>query len=407
MDLTEEVTNGIFNFVQGAHNDYQGVLIHSVNGRNRCCIAALIVLMSKFRWGLVKSLEFINAKKPGLEMTASLLKKLLQLEGRLEKDMVRFLSKDWTTLYVQGEQYQEEVIVTNSFKNSQKADAGLSYYPQKRSRRRGYGVRWREQNEIYDLQEIKDNIEGATKQKAVTDSPKPQVTTPTPKKPAKDPNAPTILAPPGTSMTTPTPSVEKSAKTDDLITNVNEDDMRERAEGFQDEDEDAIKPLVLGNDTYAELFENRKAPKDRRPVPSVQDIVAQKANLKTVEDIIASSTKPDLGTKGGFGLSRAREQAQSTLEAKSEAPSQSSAPTSRIHDYSKSKRGAREQSPPPADVDSSGIGYSQSPTRTVKDASEHYGTHHQEAVRGPYMNPTRTSQEQAMRLSLYKDQNKT
>jgi hypothetical protein len=151
MDLTEEVTNGIFNFVQGAHNDYQGVLIHSVNGRNRCCIAALIVLMSRFRWGLVKSLEFINAKKPGLEMTASLLKKLLQFEGRLEKDMIRFLSKDWTTLYVQGEHYQEEVIVTNSFKNSQKADTGLSYYPQKRSRRRGYGVRWREQNEIYDL----------------------------------------------------------------------------------------------------------------------------------------------------------------------------------------------------------------------------------------------------------------
>lgn len=29
-----------------------------------------------------------------------------------------------------------------------------------------------------------------------------------------------------------TPMVEKSAKTDDLITNVNEDDMRERAEGF-------------------------------------------------------------------------------------------------------------------------------------------------------------------------------
>jgi len=181
-------------------------------------------------------------------------------------------------------------------------------------------VRWREQNEIYDLQEIKDNIEGATKQKAVTESPKAKVATPTPKKPAKDPNSPTILAPPGTSMATPT--VEKSAKTDDLITNVNEEDMRERAEGFQDEDEDALKPLVLGgNDTYAELFENRKAPKDRRQLPSMQDIVAQKANLKTVEDIIASSTKPDLGTKGGFGLARAREQAQSTLEAKSEIPS--------------------------------------------------------------------------------------
>ena len=77
MDLNDEVTSAIYNFVTTAHSDHQGVLVHSVNGRNRCCIAALVVLMQRFRWGLVKSLEFMNAKKPGLEMTASLLKKLL------------------------------------------------------------------------------------------------------------------------------------------------------------------------------------------------------------------------------------------------------------------------------------------------------------------------------------------
>lgn len=81
-------------------------------------------------------------------------------------------------------------------------------------------------------------------------------------------NAPTILAPPGTLMTAPI-----AQKTDDLITNINEDDLRERALNFQDEDEDAMKPLVLGTETYADLFENRKAPKDRRPMPSLKDIM--------------------------------------------------------------------------------------------------------------------------------------
>lgn len=128
MDLTEEVTNGIYNFVTNAHNDYQGVLIHSVNGRNRCCIAALIVLMQRFRWGLVKSLEFINAKKPGLEMTASLLKKLLQFESRLEKDHIKVLTKDWSTIYEDGAYYHEETIVTNSFKNSQKAETAVTSF---------------------------------------------------------------------------------------------------------------------------------------------------------------------------------------------------------------------------------------------------------------------------------------
>lgn len=41
----------------------------------------------------------------------------------------------------------------------------LSYFPKKRSRRRGYGVRWKEQNEIFDIQEIKENIEGAIQHK--------------------------------------------------------------------------------------------------------------------------------------------------------------------------------------------------------------------------------------------------
>lgn len=116
--MTEDITNGIYNFVSNAFSDFQGVLIHSVNGRNRCCIAALIVLMQRFRWGLVKSLEFMNAKKPGLEMTASLLKKLLNFEGRLEKDHIKVLTKDWQTTFPDGEHYQDEAIVTNSFKNS-------------------------------------------------------------------------------------------------------------------------------------------------------------------------------------------------------------------------------------------------------------------------------------------------
>ena len=73
-------------FVNQALQNHEGVLIHSVNGKNRCCIAALIIFMSKYRWGLIKTLEFLNSKKPGLEMTATILKKLLLFEKRLEAD---------------------------------------------------------------------------------------------------------------------------------------------------------------------------------------------------------------------------------------------------------------------------------------------------------------------------------
>ena len=86
-DLSVKVTNEILQFVEQGLADFQGVLIHSLNGKNRGVVAALIVFMQRYRWGLIKTLEFLNSKKPGLEMTPSLLKKLLQFEQRLETDM--------------------------------------------------------------------------------------------------------------------------------------------------------------------------------------------------------------------------------------------------------------------------------------------------------------------------------
>jgi hypothetical protein len=75
--------------------------------------------MHRYRWGLIKTLEFLNGKKPGLEMTASLLKKLLQYEQSLEKDNVGFLSKDWDNLYEDGEHFEEELVIVNSYRNTQ------------------------------------------------------------------------------------------------------------------------------------------------------------------------------------------------------------------------------------------------------------------------------------------------
>ena len=74
--------------------------------------------MHRYRWGLIKTLEFLNSKKPGLEMTASLLKKLLSYESTLESDNIGFLSRDWDNLFEHGEYYEEELILVNSYKNS-------------------------------------------------------------------------------------------------------------------------------------------------------------------------------------------------------------------------------------------------------------------------------------------------
>jgi hypothetical protein len=113
--------------------------------------------------------------------------------------------------------------VTNSFKNSQKADSSAagagSFVPKKRSHRKGFGVRWKEQNEIFDIETIKENIEGAMQNK-------------------KDDKG-TVGKKAGNSSTSNVGGAkEAEEKNHDLITNVNEDDLKERAAtAFMDDDE--------------------------------------------------------------------------------------------------------------------------------------------------------------------------
>ncbi len=106
--------------------------------------------MQRFRWGLIKTLEFLNSKKPGLEMTPSLLKKLLQFEQRLETDMTNIpLSKDWNSFYVSGKHYGEELLIANSYSNSMKSELNLLWVPRKPSHRKKNGIRWRDYNDVF------------------------------------------------------------------------------------------------------------------------------------------------------------------------------------------------------------------------------------------------------------------
>jgi hypothetical protein len=142
IEIDKETVDGIYNFVTTAVSEFKGVLIHSVNGKNRCCVAALLVLMQRFRWGLIKTLEFLNHKKPGLEMTATLLKKLLLFETSLEKDRVGFLSKDWYTTYNQGQFFDEEMLIQNSYSNSLKAAESSVFVPTVPSKKKQHTLRW-------------------------------------------------------------------------------------------------------------------------------------------------------------------------------------------------------------------------------------------------------------------------
>lgn len=83
VDIDDGLANDIYNFIENAFSSLEGILIHSYNGKNRCVIAIVIYFMKKYKWSLIKSLEFLNAKKPGLELTATILKKLMDFENKI------------------------------------------------------------------------------------------------------------------------------------------------------------------------------------------------------------------------------------------------------------------------------------------------------------------------------------
>ena len=72
-DDNDQVAVEILNFIEEASNEQYGILVHSIRGQSRACCVVAIYLMMKFNWSLLKSLEFINSRRPNLEIRASFL----------------------------------------------------------------------------------------------------------------------------------------------------------------------------------------------------------------------------------------------------------------------------------------------------------------------------------------------
>ena len=73
-DEEDRVPKEIVRFIDEAiESNGTSVLIHSVRGQNRSSVVALLYFMEKYRWSLMKALEFLNSRRPDLEMRANFL----------------------------------------------------------------------------------------------------------------------------------------------------------------------------------------------------------------------------------------------------------------------------------------------------------------------------------------------
>ena len=79
-------------------------------------------LMRKYRWSLLKTLEFLNSRRPELEIRGTFIQQLQDYEQRLVKQNIGPLSTNWTDLGLTKagppEVQHEELILRNTFVNA-------------------------------------------------------------------------------------------------------------------------------------------------------------------------------------------------------------------------------------------------------------------------------------------------
>ena len=72
-DKEEKIPDEIYRFMAEALDNYESVLIQSVRAMNRACFVVAAFVMRRYKWCLLKTLEFVNSRRQDLEMRQSFL----------------------------------------------------------------------------------------------------------------------------------------------------------------------------------------------------------------------------------------------------------------------------------------------------------------------------------------------
>ena len=76
--------------------------------------------MRKYKWSLLKSLEFLNSRRPDLEIRATFIQQLSSYAARLQNQMGENISSKWDELSNRQPTFAcDELLLRNTFINSQ------------------------------------------------------------------------------------------------------------------------------------------------------------------------------------------------------------------------------------------------------------------------------------------------
>ena len=113
--IQDDTVAKIVNFIDNCQKNGDGLMIYSVKGQNRCCVAIIVYLMKKYFWSLEKSREYLLSKKQDMKLTKNFLDQLLNYENHLNKSLPnRRKSTKWE---IENIKDKDELLMTNTYIN--------------------------------------------------------------------------------------------------------------------------------------------------------------------------------------------------------------------------------------------------------------------------------------------------
>ena len=82
-DSKDEIVEKIMSFIEKSLHEGEGLLVHSFKGQNRACLIALIYLMKKYKWSLLKSMQYLKSKKNDVNIMPNFYAQLEKYQQRL------------------------------------------------------------------------------------------------------------------------------------------------------------------------------------------------------------------------------------------------------------------------------------------------------------------------------------
>ena len=77
-------------------------------------------MMREYRWSLLKTLEFLNSRRPDLEIRATFIKQLSEFESRLRLRGLSFQTSKWDEVSEDNKFLEsDELMLRNTFINAQ------------------------------------------------------------------------------------------------------------------------------------------------------------------------------------------------------------------------------------------------------------------------------------------------